>query len=157
MTRTNPPPIEFTHWVSWADRGTLRRADGPWLGLYLWARFDRAPSQSTKPYPSLPEQLIYIGETKHLDLRPLAGRHHRLAHYRDTFPDDRDLQRLYISVCHLYHFKDGYKTAAASALYANLRVYTQHIEAQLYWEYTRRWGRPPALHYKKGRKDADVM
>lgn len=155
MTRSVPTPIRFSQWVLWADRGSLRRSDGPWLGLYLWARFDRAPSPSAKPYPRLPEQIIYVGETKHLDLRPLAGRHHRLAHYRDTFPDDPHFRRLYLSVCRVHRFRNGYATEAARTLYPRLRVYTQYIEARLYWDYTRRWGRPPALHYKKSPRNDD--
>lgn len=150
----NTFPIEFTPWTSWGKRASLRRTDGPWLGLYLWARLH--PSQPPGiPYPDLPEAVIYVGEAKNLDRRPLAGRHHRLDHYRATFPDDHDLQHLYLSVCRLYRFSGGYATDEALKLYPSLRVYTQFLEAQLYWDYTKRWGRPPALHYKKSR-DAGV-
>jgi hypothetical protein len=133
----------------------LKRSDGPWLGLYLWARFDRAPAPS-KPYPRLPEQVIYVGETKHLDARPLTGEHHRLVHYRETFRDDPGLERLYVSVCRVHRFQNGYERDDARVLYARLRVYTQYIEARLYWFYTKRWGHPPALHYKKSAKDDDA-
>ena len=83
------PQIEFSPWIAWQNRSTLRRDDGPWLGMYLWGRFSAPPSSATRPFPHLPEQVIYVGETKDLDTRPLTGRHHRLSHYHDTFPDDK--------------------------------------------------------------------
>jgi hypothetical protein len=135
--------------VPWAERPRLKRSDGPWLGLYLWGRFSRAPETSIHPYPLLPKQVIYVGETKHLDRRPLTGDHHRLAHYRDTFPGDFNLQNLYVSVCRVHPFSRGYHSKKANGLYSRLRVYTQYVEARIYWEYTKKWRRPPALHYKK--------
>lgn len=151
MNVIQSPEVKFSEWVPWSERSRLRQPDGPWLGLYLWARFDLGPPASTAPYPSLPEQVIYVGETKHLDLRPLTGEHHRLAHYRDTFRDDPALKYL-VSVCRVKKFEGGYHTPAAIEVYPTLRVYTQYVEAKLYWEYTQRWCRPPALHYKKTRK-----
>lgn len=141
--------------MRWADRSSLRRSDGPWLGLYLWARFEAGPSPSI-PYPELPEEVVYVGETKNLDQRPLAGRHHRLAHWRDSFPDDPQFTQLYLSICRLQQFQGGYAADAAKTLYPRLRVYTQYVEAKLYWEYTQHWGHLPALHYKKGSRDRDV-
>lgn len=146
------PEVTFSAWTSWSHRPRLKRGDGPWLGLYLWGRFDREPGEAERPYPVLPREVIYVGETKHLDLRPLTGEHHRLAHYRDTFPDDSDLERLCVSVGRVERFPDGYGGDEARAKYRSLRVYTQYIEAKIYWEYTKRWNRPPALHYKKSRK-----
>ncbi len=92
-----------------------------------------------------------MGETKQLDRRPLGGQHHRLAHYRDTFPADQAFTQLYVAVFRVHQFPGGYSTPAAKRVYPSLRVYTQFIESKLYWEYTRRWERPPALHYKKDR------
>ena len=144
MAGPKTPRIEFSAWVPWHERSRLSRVDGPWLGLYFWARFNAPPAPSAKPYPRLPKELIYVGETKHLDKRPLTGSHHRLTHYRDTFPDDPNLERLYVSVCRVCDFPEGYGPD-----YARLRVFTQYVEAKTYWDYTVRWGRPPALHYKK--------
>jgi hypothetical protein len=96
--------------------------------------------------------MIYVGETKHIDVRPLTGEHHRLAHYRDTFRGDRDLKNLYVSVGRLERFPEGYAGVEARAKYRKLRTYTQYLEAKIYWEYAKRWGAPPALHYKKDRK-----
>ena len=145
------PKVKFSKWVNWRDRSDLKRSDGPWLGVYVWGRFRRPPSDSVKPYPKLPSQLIYVGETKHIDTRPLAGKHHRLVHYRDTFSEDPDLEMLYVAVCRIHPFRLGYHSKKAKALYSRLRVYTQYVEAMIYWEYTKTWGRPPALHYKKKR------
>jgi hypothetical protein len=146
------PEIMFVAWTRWADMPEIRELGGPWLGLYLWGRFNQPPSAVDRPYPDLPEEVIYVGETKHLDLRPLAGRHHRLAHYNETFPDDGNLTNLYVSVCRLEHFPNGYDDDKVSARYRNMRVFTQYVEAKIYWEYTKKWGRPPMLHYKKSAK-----
>jgi hypothetical protein len=143
--------IRFSEWVPWAERSSLRRPDGPWLGLYLWGHFGERPPKSRIPYPDLPEEMIYVGETKHLDFRPLSGKHHRLIHYCDTFEDDPTFTRLFLSIYRIHHFKGGYQTQEAQALYPRLRVYTQYLEARLYWEYTERWQQVPKLHYKKGR------
>lgn len=145
------PRITFSNWVPWHERSSCRQHDGPWLGVYLWAHFHKQPS--VKPYPKLPEQLIYVGETKVLDRRPLSGNgHHRLLHYRETFPSDRKLNRLYVSLCRVRGFPDGYRLPSAKTLYDILRVYTQYVEAKIYWEYTQRWEHPPALHYKRSKK-----
>ena len=150
MHETDIKKLKFCRWMPWAGRSSLLQDDGPWLGVYLWARFHRAPSPSANPYPKLPRQVIYIGEAKNIDRRPLTGVHHRLLHYRDTFPDDPNLQMLYVSLCRVYRFAAGFGSKKARGLYSRLRVYTQWIETSLYWEYTKMYGRPPALHYKKG-------
>ncbi len=95
--------------------------------------------------------MIYVGETNNIDTRPLTGKHHRLVHYRDRFADDPDLKMLYVAVCHVHPFRRGYHSKKANGLYSRLRVYTRYAEAMIYWEYTKKWGRPPALHYKKKR------
>jgi hypothetical protein len=74
----------------------LLRKDGPWLGVYLWGRFQRPPSKNLIPYPTVPAQVIYVGEAKSIDRRPLTGNHHRLVHYKDTFADDPKLVSLVV-------------------------------------------------------------
>jgi hypothetical protein len=146
------PPIRFCEWLPWRDRSAHRQKDGPWLGVYLWAHFHEQPPRG-KAYPDLPQQLIYVGETKVLDTRPLVGKqHHRLRHYIETFPADADFGLLYFSLCRIRSFPDGYRSPHAVSIYDALRVYTQYVEAQIYWEYTQRWGHPPALHYKRSNK-----
>ena len=126
MPGNDAPKIDFSEWVSWSDRSSLLRSDGPWLGVYLWAHFKRPLSQPTKPYPNLPSQVIYVGETKDIDQRPLTREHHRIVHYRDTFPDDPDLVKLYLSVCRVRRFGAGYSSKKAKGVYSRLRVYTVH-------------------------------
>jgi hypothetical protein len=99
----------------------------------------------------LPEEIIYVGETKHLDERPLCGAHHRTAHYQQTFTEDPGLGMLFLSIARVHAFQGGYGSASADD-YRRLRVYTQYVESRIYWEYTKKWRRPPELHYKKPRR-----
>jgi hypothetical protein len=98
-----PPEIIFSEWVRWDERARLKSRDGePSPGVYVWGRFAQAPPPNLRPYPEIPEELIYVGETKDLNVRPLGrGRHHRLTHYSDCFPEDRSRGRLYVSVFHV--------------------------------------------------------
>jgi hypothetical protein len=73
MHETDIKKLKFCRWMPWAGRSSLLQDDGPWLGVYLWARFHRAPSPLANPYPKLPRQVIYIGEAKNIDRRPLTG------------------------------------------------------------------------------------
>jgi hypothetical protein len=147
MSALVEPPIVFSPWTAWANRASLKRTDGPWVGLYIWGHFEGAPPTGA-PYPELPEELAYVGETKHLDKRPLSGPHHRTLHYRETFKDDPNLERLFLSVARVRAFPGGYTDHNVDE-YLCLRVYTRHIEARIYWEYTKKWKKPPALHYKR--------
>ncbi len=97
--------------------------------------------------------MIYVGETKHIDLRPLTGEHHRLAHYRDTFPDDDGLKLLYVTVGRVERFPDGYEGAEARSTYRRLRVFTQYIEAKIYWEYTKQWNCPLRFALQEEQED----
>ena len=117
------------------------------MGVYLWAYFEQAPKPGTPPYPNLPEELIYAGETKDLDARPLGSRrHHRLAHYLDTYCDDCEFKCLYVSVFRVCCFGPNDEQA-----YLRLRAFTRYVEARIYWEYTERFGHRAALDYKKVR------
>ena len=87
---------------------------------------------------ALPKQVIYIGEAKDLNKRPLTGRHHRVERYRTLFGDKTNLlfvafASLYVKGCDDYHIQ---------------RVASSYIEAMLVWNYTKRHGHPPVLHYK---------
>lgn len=149
------PPVSFGPWTPWSERASLRRSDGPWVGLYIWGQFERTPSSTERAYPDLPRQVAYIGETKHLDDRPLRGPHHRTRHYRDTFKTDPELGQLFVSIARVRAFPGGYE-AANTADYQCVRVFTRYLEARIYWEYTKKWGYPPALHYKAPRRARSV-
>ena len=76
------PDIRFSQWALWRERESLKSPDGqPSMGAYLWGHFPSGPPAAS-PYPELPKELIYVGETNDLNTRPLGGtRHHRLKHY----------------------------------------------------------------------------
>lgn len=136
-------PIQFTEWVPWCGgRGRLKRPE-PSIGVYLWAHFAVPPAAAARPYPDLPKELIYVGETRNLNRRPLSGGHHRLDHYRDKFPDDWDLKSLYVSVFHIESVGRG-----RSHL---LRAFTRYVEDMIYWQYVQRFGERAALDYKRGK------
>jgi hypothetical protein len=81
------PPISFSPWVHWDDREQLLD-EQQFMGVYLWAHFHRKPNQTmVTSEVALPKELVYIGESKNLNARPLHGLgHQRLVHYRNTFP-----------------------------------------------------------------------
>jgi hypothetical protein len=114
--------------------------------VYVWGRFSRPPTATARPYPEIPRELIYAGETNNLNRRPLSGNtHHRLEHYRARFKDDPDLAKLYVSVFHIEEFE---RSGARGRL---LRAFTRYVEDLIYWEYVRRFGKRAALDYKKGK------
>jgi hypothetical protein len=142
-----PPPIEFSHWVPWKDRGSLKRS-GASMGVYLWAHFHDTNQAQSPPYPNWPRDLVYVGEANDVNVRPLgtAGqRHHRLTHYRRMYQADSELRLLYISVFHILPFERDPHCHA-------MRAYTRFIESQVQWEYTQRHGERPALDFKTGKE-----
>jgi hypothetical protein len=143
------PPIAFSTWTRWQDRSRLRHPDAqPHMGVYLWARFRTPPDASSVPYPDLCEEVIYVGETNDLNVRPLGStRHHRVANYLELFPDDPTLARLYVAVCTIAPFQP--QDAACHAW----RAFTRHLEARIAWEYTKLVGRRPLLDYKRGKDE----
>ena len=147
MTTLTDPDVVFSKWVRWSDRESLKTPE-QWMGVYLWAHFPKKkPGPKTHPYPRLPRQLVYVGETKNLNRRPLGAGHHRLVHYLDTFPQDSSFERLYVSVARVWKFDDtDYRRH-------RMRVFTQYVEARIYWEYTKHHRDRPALHYKKGKTE----
>ena len=136
------PAIEFSPWRAWRDRPEMR-SDDPHLGVYAWAHFHEPPASGARPFPDLPDGLIYVGETKNLNNRPLGAGHHRLQHYRATFPRDVDLELLYVSVFRAHCYDP------ADSKCRELRAFTRYVEDLVYWEYTRKFGIRPALDYKR--------
>jgi hypothetical protein len=146
--KIDAPFIQFSQWVPWnSGRKGLQSQDGsPSLGVYVWGHFLKPPSPASRPWPDIPKELIYAGETNNLNRRPLSGgSHHRLAHYRARFAGDPGLEKLYVSVFHIEAYKPG---GGRSRL---LRAFTRYVEDLVYWEYARRFGERAALDYKKGK------
>jgi hypothetical protein len=143
------PDPKFSPWVQWDKRGSLKTAESIAVtGVYMWARFEHAPDPAIRPYPELPVELIYVGETNDLNARPLGNAiHHRLEHYDDRFPDDPDHNHLYVSVCPVAPFVPRDKQCHT------FRAFTRFLEAQVYWEYARRFDSRPGLDYKRGKDE----
>lgn len=114
---------------------------------------EQPPSPSDHPYPDLPKAVVYVGETKHLDERPLRGLHYRAEHYQQTFTDDLELRKLFLSVARVHAFQGGYGRSKASDD-RRLRVFTQYVGARIYWAYTKKWQQLPELHYKRPRRQS---
>jgi hypothetical protein len=105
----------------------------------VWGHFHTRPVEVV--YPQLPAELIYAGETKNLNSRLLGPRrHHRLIHYRATFPSDTELKRLYLSVFRVDTYRRGERSRA-------LRAFTRYVEDRIYWEYVQAFGQRTALNY----------
>ena len=118
------------------------------MGVYLWARFDTPPAPGFGRYPALPEQIIYVGESNDIEIRPLGSRRHgHVTKYLHEFPDDQDLGRLYLSVCRIEPFRPNDLRCHA------LRGFTRFLEARIGWEYARKFGKRPRLDYKTGKDD----
>ena len=132
------PEIIFTAWCPWADRRSLR-TQTPHGGVYLWARFTEGAPDSP-PWPELPQELVYVGETKNLNDRPL-GRHNRLSRYKKLF-ETSSCDHLYLSIFRVFETDtDSQRT---------LRAFTQYFEGLVDWQYTMQYGRRPAMHFKSG-------
>lgn len=132
---TPPRDIEFSPWVPWQDRRTLQLNDQPSLGVYIWGHFHSTPTSKVE-YPDLPIELIYVGESKNLYTRLCSGSaHHRLTHYRATYPLDSTLQHLYLAVFRIEPYVKGDQRCRA------LRAYTRYVEDRLYWEYVLKFGK----------------
>lgn len=136
------PKIVFSSWTPWRERRELEiKIDEVRGGAYLFARFEEVPKAGTVPWPNLPQEIIYVGEAKDLNNRPLA-RHNRTARYHEMFQDWGN-HNLYVSICRLYPTYTKKPPA--------LRVFANYLECWILWEYTKKYGTPPAMHYKKER------
>ena len=77
------PIIEFGPWCPWKDRNTLHlpKARG---GVYLLGHFIELPL-SRRPSPDrLEYQVVYVGDAKDLNKRPLSGVHHKIERYASS-------------------------------------------------------------------------
>jgi hypothetical protein len=135
--------LEFGPWTPWSQRSTLR-SEPPRAGVYLFAHFRSAPSGPPSP-ERLPTEVIYVGEAKSLNHRPLSGRHHRVdGRYRTLF-NDPGKACLYLSVAPLYASPTGEDALA----YACERTRSCYLESALAWRYTELHGHPPVMQVKE--------
>jgi len=140
MHETDIKKLKFCRWMPWAGRPVCCRTTVR-VGVYLWV-FHRAPSSSANPYPKLPRQVIYIGEAKNIDRRPLTGG--TIDSFITGIPFRRsespDAIRLPLSRTPVRSWL-GQKRPEVS--YSRLRVYTQGSRHRCTGSYTKMYGRPP--------------
>jgi hypothetical protein len=140
------PKIEFSKWVPWSKRAAVLTASEPWLGVYMWAHFHDAPATDTSPSidPAPPRELIYVGETKNLNARALRrSAEGGLERYAETFPADRELKHLYLSVCSVRPFQGN------DEAYHVHRAFTRYVEDMIYWKFVKEFERRAALDYAR--------
>lgn len=129
--------VSFGRWRKWLEVEPLARRVG---GVYLLGHFPEGPSTAVPHHDALPRGVVYVGQSKDLNRRPLSS-HPREARYRELFGDDA-CASLWVAVGELY------ETGCAD--YAMKRVYADYVEMALAWEYASQHGHPLALHFKEG-------
>jgi hypothetical protein len=135
----------FRPWMLWSDRskllGGLDRSCG---GVYLWA-YSPDGLPPVVRLEVMPKEIIYIGDAKDLDKRPLRGGHHRLDRYEEL-SGDKHRNFLYVSVAPLFDTGcDDYEIWRVRSLY---------LEARLYLMYAEQHNEPPLFRFKKNRPEA---
>ena len=131
--------VAFTPWRPWRTRSKpiISPSCG---GVYLVAHCHSGKPPEIPTPDNLPVEVVYIGEAKDLNSRPLTGPHSKIqARYPQLFGPKRD--SLFVTYAPLY--ETGCKD------YDVRRVFSSYVEAMLVWRYTERHGHPPALHYKE--------
>ena len=93
------PNVQFTVWEPWNQKTKLRTTL-PYGGVYLLGHFKPAPKQKPRVAPALPKNVVYVGETHDLNVRPLAT-HNRTRRYIQIF-GDADYECLYVSVFRIF-------------------------------------------------------
>jgi hypothetical protein len=107
--------------------------------VYLFAHCPSGHPPKIPRADRLPEEVVYVGDAKNLNARPLSGEHHRIKRYKKLF--GKNTESLFITFAKLY------ETGCDD--YAVQRIYSFHAEALLAWNYTKRHGHPPAMQYKE--------
>ena len=142
MTQTTKNALEdleifFEKWRNW-ERRRDPPVDPTCGGVYLLAYCSTGKPPEVSSIDSLPVEVIYVGDAKDLNKRPLTGRHHRIERYRELFGSN--MERLFVACAPLYEtLCDDSHLKRAFSFYA---------EAMLVWKYTKLHGHPPAMHYK---------
>lgn len=135
------PPISFSPWTRWAERGAVKNAHLP--GVYLLALFDEPPPRQVDP---LLEDIIYVGETTEGSLLGRWQQFNRAAFegkpghsggliYHETFGDTGE--NLYVAA----FIPEGLSREMRS-------LYIRYIERKLVWEWARYQEGPPICNVK---------
>jgi hypothetical protein len=132
----------FGAWTPWLQRTTLR-AQVSGAGVYLLGYFEGADPSATSPNPNdLPFEVVYVGETRDLNARPLTGFYARV---QERFVDlfgAAATQHLWVAVCPLYSVAEDHQD------YAYQRTRSFYEEALLAWQYAQKHKHPPILQVK---------
>jgi hypothetical protein len=134
--------LSFEAWTSWARCGEMRTLE-PFGGVYLFAYFNSPPPPQTAPDPQLlPFEVIYVGDAKDLNNRPLADPGHKVVQRLRSVFAVADLDCLYVTVGRLYTID------RVPRQYAYQRTCSFFLEAKLAWEYAQLHGNPPIFQVK---------
>jgi hypothetical protein len=139
--------ITFGTWTRWKDRPSLRLTS-PKAGVYLFGFFRSPPPNPPTP-DSLPFELIYVGDAKNLNNRPLSEPHHKIVKRLPALFPEMAFEQLYVSICPLYDApSDLGHDIAASMKYAIDRTRSFYIESWLALKYAEQHGHPPIMQVK---------
>ena len=110
----------------------------------------RGRPSPTSPNPhDLPFEVVYVGETRDLNARPLTGSYARVqGRFVDLF-GATGTQHLWVAVCPLY------RVAEDDQEYAYQRTRSFYEEALLAWLYAQKHKHPPILQVKKRKENED--
>ena len=129
----------FGSWTSWKER---RPTPTPLGGVYLLGYFTSPPPLTPLDPERLPYRVIYVGDAKNLNSRPLTGSHHQAGPGLDeVFGEGADVF-LYVAIGPLYVIDIDAKR------YAYQRTRSFYIEMKLAWDYARIHGHPPILQVR---------
>jgi hypothetical protein len=138
----NESSLKFGRWISWQERRKHAREHASLRGrggLYLLGCFPDRRAEVEPTAGNLPSGVIYIGDAKDLNRRPLTGGHSELDAYR-RLTGDNELRCLFVSIA------DFYPTNCDD--YEHWRICSAYFESKLIWDYTRKHRRPPLLRFK---------
>jgi hypothetical protein len=145
--KDDPLKLTFTPWTRWRDRLSLvtHPSQG---GVYVFGLF-RSPPPGPPSADNLPLEVIYVGDARNLNHRPLTERHHKIVKRLPALFPGPALDSLFVSVCPLYvtptDFRDDLKAAQQ---YAVDRTRSFYIESWLAWKYADRYEHPPIMQVK---------
>jgi hypothetical protein len=147
MTTTAVRPVQFRDWQLW-NAAKAAPADAPACGgVYLLAHSHTGVKPERASPENLPREVVYIGVSNNLGMRPIRGTHTGVKDYHDKI--DGTNERLFVATAPL--FETGCED------YAVQRIYAEYVEAWLIWMFTKQHGYPPVLHYdQKGHNAPEV-
>jgi hypothetical protein len=116
--------------------------------VYVFGFF-RSPPPGPPTPENLPIEVIYVGDAKNLNSRPLREPHHKVVERFPALFPETSLEQLYISICPLYDAPpDLLHDVVAAKKYAIDRTRSFYIEHWLALRYAEQHGHPPIMQVK---------